>query len=513
VNLFEKLPLFLRPPFPLLWRAVRATTLVLTVLAVMFVYLFLVTAGTFHEWPTYNALYDSLAQGFRSGHLYLPIEPSPELVAAENPLDPANSSLWIPDLSFYQGKFYIYWGPFPALCLWAVKALFRIKRTLGDQYPCFAFYLLFVVAGAVLITRIARRLFPGLPHTFVLMAIVVFCFASPTPYLLATPGIYEAAIGGGQAFLLVGIILAFDALGGIRSYSRLRLFLAGAAWAIALACRVSLGPAVLLVAILTAVVPRRVGNRWWNALIDLTLMSIPIVVTVGGLLVYNKARFDSWLEFGTGNQLNVVHYRGAYEYLRPNLYSYFLRKPVTSCEFPFAKAPWDMGDPAFPDGYAIPEGYWIQEPVVGMLRVVPWAWLVPLCLLFVARALSARVRSTRLLSAGAPTGARLWCVGVFATLAIVNALPFVATFNATMRYLGDVTPGFILLATIGAWSLYDAMRHRKWLRRAYGAGLAILAAGSVILGMLFGFDGYGAHFRSYNPALHEKLVNKLSHCG
>ena len=57
----------------------------------------------------------------------------------------------------------------------------------------------------MLIRRMGRRLFPGVPHYFVLMAIAVFAFANPTPYLIATPGIYEAAIGGCQAFLLVGL--------------------------------------------------------------------------------------------------------------------------------------------------------------------------------------------------------------------------------------------------------------------------------------------------------------------
>ena len=512
MNLLEKLPLFLRPPFPLLRRVFRWTTLASLLLAIELVYLFIVTAGTFDEWPTYNALYELLAQGFKKGHLYLPLEPAPELVAKENPLDPANGELWIPDLSLYKGKYYIYWGPFPSLALLAVKAILRIKKPLGDQYPCFAFYTIYLGAGALLLHRMARRLFPGLPYYFVLMAIAVFAFASPTPYLLATPGIYEAAIGGAQAFLLVGLVFAFGGLGGFRPYSRLRLVAAGLAWSSAIACRVSVGPTVLLLALLTALIPRRSGRRWLGALVDLTCLSAPVALTVGALLLYNKVRFDSWFEFGTGVQLNTMHYRGSIDYVAPNLYSYFLRWPVFSCTFPFFTAPWNLGQPAFPKHYEIPEGYWVQEPVVGMLRVVPWAWLAPLGLVFAARAAWPRFVPAPVPTSGAPSRSSLWCAGAFAILAAVTALPFVATFGATMRYLGDVTAGFVLFATWGAWALYQHIRRRKWLRRGYGTVLTVLAVGTVALGLVFGFQGYGGHFKLYNPGLHEKLVAKLSRC-
>jgi hypothetical protein len=506
----ENLSLFLRFRFPVLRRVVRWTTLGALLLVVGFVYLFLVTAGTFDEWPTYNALYDSLATGFRHGHLYLPIEPPPELVAAADPLDPVNTEHWFPDLSFYKGKYYIYWGPFPSLGIWAAKSVFRIRKTVGDQFPCFVFYLLFVVAGAMLLQRMARRLFPGLPHYLLLLAIAVHAFASPTPYLIATPGIYEAAIAGAQAFLLLGLVLAFDALGGVRKWTRLRLVLAGVAWSVALACRVSIGPTVLVFVLLTALVPQRSGHRWLMALRDLALMSTPIVITSAALLYYNKARFDSWLEFGTGVQLNTVHYRGSWDYIGPNLYSYLLRWPKISCEFPFTTASWDAGLSVFPPGYPLPEGYWIQEPVVGMLVAAPWVWLCPLGLFFMVIAVVRR-NALRPLRETA-NGASLWCAAVFLALATVTAIPFIATFNATMRYLGDVTTGFVLFATWGGWALYRQLYRFPVLRFAAGTAFTALAACTIAVGLLFGFQGYGGHFKLYNAPLHDKMVAKYSRC-
>jgi hypothetical protein len=154
----------------------------------------------------------------------------------------------------------------------------------------------------------------------------------------------------------------------------------------------------------------------------------------------------------------------------------------------------------------------VQEPVVGMLRVVPWVWLAPVGVVFMVRAALLRVVRVPLPTSGAPSGSSLWCAGAFAILAAVTALPFVATFGATMRYLGDVTAGFVLFATWGAWAFYQRIRKRRWLRRVYGAMLTVLAAGTVVLGLVFGFQGYNGHFKLYNPALHDKLVAKFSRC-
>jgi hypothetical protein len=281
----------------------------------------------------------------------------------------------------------------------------------------------------------------------------------------------------------------------------------------AIACRVSCGPAVLLLVLLTALIPHRTGRRWLSSFLDAIWLGAPIVLTVAALLLYNKVRFDSWLEFGTGVQLNTMHYRPSLAYIAPNLHSYFLRWPVISCQFPFATAPWDLSaGVAFPKHYEIPTDYWVQEPVVGMLRVVPWAWLVPLGLLFAVLNALPRFTSRPLPVRRAATGSWLWCAAAFAVIATVTGLPFVPTFGATMRYLGDVTAGFVLFATWGAWELYQRMRRRKWLRRSYGAVLTVLAAATIVLGLIFGFQGYNGHFKLYNPGLHDKLVAKLSRC-
>ena len=92
-----------------------------------------------------------------------------------------------------------------------------------------------------------RRLFPALPAFLVVLAVAVFAFANPTPYNLARAGVYEAAIVGGHAFLIAGLVFAFDAMSAL-GRQRSRLALAGVCWALALGCRASIAPAVGLLA-------------------------------------------------------------------------------------------------------------------------------------------------------------------------------------------------------------------------------------------------------------------------
>src|SRR5262245_59798878 len=138
----------------------RALLFVALLVVIEASYLAIVTAGRFTTWPTWNTNYDLLAEGFRSGHLYLSVSPSPELVAKANPFDPAWAPLWRWDLSLHDGHYYLYWGPLPDAAIALVKTTFRIDGVVGDQFPLFAFYTIYLAAGALLLARMSRWLFP-----------------------------------------------------------------------------------------------------------------------------------------------------------------------------------------------------------------------------------------------------------------------------------------------------------------------------------------------------------------
>ncbi|HEY7373338.1 MAG TPA: hypothetical protein VIF57_14340 [Polyangia bacterium] len=490
-------------------------------IAIELSYVAIVTAGRFTTWPTWNANYDLLAEGFRSGHLYLAEAPRPELLAKANPFDPRWRPLWFWDASLHGDHYYLYWGPLPALALAAVKTVFRMRATVGDQFPLFAFYTLALGAGALLIARMRRRLFPHAPSWLVALGIAVFAYANPTPYLIATPGIYEAAIAGGQAFLLLGLLLAFEALWREGQAGRRPLLIAaGVAWGCAFACRASaILPAAILVPLTAlAVAPPAPGTpRSWRAALRPALwLAAPMAAFVAAHLAYNRLRFGAWLEFGLSKQLSTMQFRAAPAYLLPNLYSYLLRPLHHSCQFPFVSAPAGLGPRAIPYWLPFPRGYAAPEPVAGLLKATPWVLLAGLAtVLVVALLRRARRAPAELLGAGDDARrarATLWCGVALLVIGTVTGLPEITEFFASMRFLADVAAGLVLAGAWAACALFDRIGDRPWPGRILTAVVVALGGASIVLGLLLGVQGYDGMFERHNPELFQRWVSLLSRC-
>jgi len=488
---------------------------VLLLAAIELTYVFIISAGTFTTWPTWNANYNQLAEGFRAGHLYIPTEPQPALLAKANPADWSNFGLWYLDASLYKRHYYLYWGPVPALLLLVFKVVGRVKAEVGDQYPLFAFYSAFLIAGAILIERMRARLFPEAPRATALIATLAFAYTSPTTYMFATPGIYEAAIGAAQACLVLGLAVAFDLVwSATETRPRVaRMLVAGSCWAAAVGCRISaVLPAaglVCLTALLSSTRPRPDGRR---LLMRLVWLGAPVAATLGGLAIYNRLRFDSWTEIGVKYQLNTFPFITSAKYVPVGIYSYLLRPLGKSCRFPFLSALYDIGARGFPRGTTLPSGYSTHEPQAGLFVTSPWTWMVFLAAGFTVAAV---IRWRR---AGAPSPlpdararTHLWCVASFTMLSVLMPLVFLPAVDTTMRYVADFSTGFALLATWGAWRGL-ARLPAGWPRWSGVAVLLLLALATAAIGLLLGFQGYDEMFKYHNPALYESLRRKLAFC-
>ncbi len=479
-------------------------------------YLFIITAGTFTTWSTWNTNYDLIAEGFRSGHLYIPVPPPPELLARPNPFDWSNSNLWFLDASLYKGHYYLYWGPLPALVLLAIKVALRITATIGDQYVLFASYTLLLMVGAVFIARMTGRLFPRLPPRLALLATMAFAYVTPATFMLATPGIYQAAIAAAQFCLLLGLLFAFDAVWHASEAPPRRglLLAAGCCWAAAIACRVSaVLPSAAFVLLTASFSSTRLQDRWRRRAASASWLSGPIAVVLALLAAYNKARFDSWLEIGVKYQLNVFPFLTSRAYLPLNLFSYLLRPMGLSCRFPFVSALYDIGRRGFPPGVRLPPEYSTHEPLAGLWLTAPWTCLSLVGLFFAGRASVRWWRHAQRppILSDQRRRTTVWCVASFAALASLMPLVFLTAIATTMRYLADAATGATLLAVWGGWSLLDAV-HGRWSRRAVLAVLIGLALATLGIGFLLGFQGYDEMFKQHNPELYARLGRRFSFC-
>jgi hypothetical protein len=490
-----------------LFRRARQRVWLLVLLALVFgVYVFFMSAGGVPRWPVYGTFYDLMADGFRLGQLHLPLEPSKELLAAKNPYDPVNMRHWVLDASYYAGKYYAYWGPVPGVVQAIGKSLLGVHRTVGDHYLSLFALTLGFWAGARFIDRMARRLFIRVSRSLVVLCCLAFAFANPALHAASTGSVYYAAITSGQCWLLVGIVPAFDAVwtASPSRTARLKLVLAGSAWALALGSRVTLLPGIACLVAISAFASAWARERRWRGLLA-NLLWVGVPVAIGGLslLAFNKIRFDDWFEFGTGIQLSAFPlFRFSSGYLLPNLYSYILRPFESSCVFPYAFQVWSMGGDAFPPGIQLEQDYMILEPVIGWLIAIPLTWLIPFAFLCAPRPFNLRSREAR---------TYLFCLATAGALSTATGIVGVGLYGATMRYLYDVSSGLVLAATLGAFALRNHTFGRG-LPRSTSIGIGLLAIGTVVMGMLIGYQGYGGQFSRNNPTLDQKLVETLSVC-
>ncbi len=480
-------------------------------MAALVVYVWIGSVGTWTNWPPTTSDFDLLAQGFVQGKLSLPVQPSPELLAMPDPYVMESRQflpgLW--DISYYKGKFFLYWGPVPSVLLAAVKLIAPVQVNDG-------LLALFFLAGlslmAILCVLALWRRWPGgLPWWTVLPPVVALAGATPLVWLLSRGAVYEVAIASGQFFLLAGLLVVMPAFWG-DPLSLRRLAAASALLALAFACRLNLALACLFVLAVGVGMTLKARHARLGQVAGTSLAAgLPMFIAVVLFGAYNQARFGSWLEFGHRFQLG--RWDKYHEYSKvfglknaiPNFYNYFLNGVHWLNVFPYLKPEWGQYYIWLMHTYA-PDGYH-TEKVAGVLVVIPFLWLIGVVIVGWGRALG-RVAGKRQGWAGwsemltGVQGAETFLIGA-AVLLIAPLASFVAV---SMRHEVDFVPTLGLLAAIGFWEAYRRLSLRPFSRRMVIAVAFWLALASVLTGTLLAMTGFQGNFETYNPQLFHQLT-------
>ena len=479
-------------------RAPAAWPVALLSAIVIAVYIFVVSAGHIRHWPQYSAYFDLQADAYVHGQLSLLRQPDPRLLALSDPYDPAqNKGLRLHDASLFRGKYYLYWGPPPALALVPLKLA---GVTLGDQDLTFTFVCVMFLAEVGILFRLWKRFFANQPIWILMMGVAVVGLGTPMPFFLARAAVYEAAVSCGAAFLLTGLLFALH--GSERpKISSLQLLGSSICWMLAISARPSLLPAVstLVLILMTQVWPNR-----------RSLLALILPLLVGGIALagYNAARFGSPLEFGqryqlAGHELIKLH-SGLFSLANvwPGLWSYFCRPLVVLSHFPFLHA--RGGEGTFPRMIHLPPAYETEEPIAGIATAAPFLWfaLIPIATLVCQRqALRPRSDLKKSLLPINRSSALRSAIAMLACAGLMGFAPVLFLVGSTMRYLMELTPCLAILATIGVWQLMAARPVSPHFRRRFGAVAMSMAIITVGIGLLLGMSGYYEHFAHFNPAL------------
>jgi hypothetical protein len=478
-------------------------------LLVILVSYWYITSGLW-VWTSYSRYYDRQADAFLAGRLALLEKPSPQLLALANPYDYRNREglgyLW--DASLYQGQFYLYWGPVPALLATAVKRMH--PGEVEDQYLLMFFMAGLAVFLAGLLHGLRKAFFPDTPAWTVLLLTLIGGLSTPVLWLINRPNVYETAIAGGEFFLVLGLYAALRAMLGQRG--SIWLAVAGGAWGAAVGCRVNNLVAVIWLAGLLGLYWIVKAKKTWNWIVPLVCLGLPLLAWAGGLGWYNFARFGDILETGHRYQLTGPAYPANYSwvtsagYIVPNLYNFLFRPLVFSWkEFPFVFAP-SLNEKMWPWFIRLPEHFYSAEPVAGIFSSIPFFWLAVLPILRPLRAgwNWMNERSRQPVEAAHPLLPWVWWMIAGAVLCNLGFL--MVFISSTMRYLADVAPLLTVLTGMCVWWGLGFLRHKPGWRLVLLVVLVVLGMVSVGIGLFVNFHVGDQRFEANNPHLYREIA-------
>jgi hypothetical protein len=490
----------------------------LSILLVIAAYMWFISFGSWTHWPfitSYNAYYDQLATAFQHGSLSLEIKPSPGLLALHDPYDPtvrnSNNVPYPIDFSLYHGKFYLYFGPVPALFLLIIKPL--IPEKIGDHYLVFMFVSGMFLFQSLLIIKIWKRSFKSIPIWMMSLCILLCGLVPPIPWILTQARVYEAASTGGQFFFLVGlyfIVIALDR----ESIAVGQFVIAGISWALAIGSRVTqIVPIGFVVLMIIFWVWRRSGQTKLlsTAIFPLIGFGLPLLLGMCILGWYNWARFDSAFQTGFYYELagsflqKYSHVLFSPLYVLPNLYNYLVMQPKINVIFPFIQSVSGYGAAKFSFIHLPP--IYHEGGMTGILFSMPFALFAaipPLSLL------SRKKDSNDQVNHENDSFLFEWLLISLLGSFLFGFAPIVMYFFVETRFLADFMPSLVLLSIVGFWKGCSFLAPKPTFQRLYVAVGMILMATSIIVSVTLALSAHAAQFQEFSPVLWNHLIRLFS---
>ncbi len=463
--------------------------------------LWYVSSGRFPDFPHIQNDYVDLGEAFLHGQTALLETPNPQLATLGNPYDYSQRKN-IPvhwDASYYGGRYYLYWGPVPALVSAVLEVILRAQPP-ASVLVALAYWGLLGIFLALLV-QISRHLAGPAPSLPLLPLVIMGFMNLPLLNVIGNPRHYAASILYGQFFLLSGL-LGFTLHIGTKKAGWLAM--AGLGWGLSLGCRYNLLISVMIYTGFALLWLR--GEAGWNRSWKRAgILLAPLTLCVIGLGIYNFVRFDNPLETGLTYQLTIPEFRQltySVSYVRSNAYIYLLYPLTSSSSFPFIKsAHFQLS--LLPNWLTIPPGRQFDQIIFGVLSSVPGLWLCALAIpLLVLAWMSARKNE----ASGPRQYASRFLFVMIAAAAAGQFMFLMVFFYATERYVADFYLPVVLCVGMLAWRVDASFRALRPLRAAFWlmvAGLAVWTAGIGYFSC-FGVPPLVSNF--YDPAMIAKLA-------
>jgi len=286
--------------------------------------------------------YAMVFDAFRDGHTYLNVEPEAALADIENVYDESQRResgvfyLW--DYAYYNNHYYVYFGIAPLITFY--YPYYLITHKLPTSNMSIAFFGILAVAFFCQAIIALAEYFNKKPN-FLLFAMLIPACAScfGALHTLNFPSIYTLPVVSGLCFMFLFLWLGVTACIRKKKSARIiLLILSGAALACCVASRPGMAVGSLIIAPLFIGILMDKNQKLNFRIAQAAAFLVPALIGVGGVMLYNKARFGSLFDFGAAYQLTVsdIHANKlSLSGIFPMLYHYILQLPRPKDVFPF----------------------------------------------------------------------------------------------------------------------------------------------------------------------------------
>ncbi len=306
-------------------------------------------------------LYDPYVQqfdAFMKGQLHLDVIPDERLALLKNPYDLAERSsnginyMW--DRAYFGGKYYSYFGVAPLLLVY-FPFYFITGMLPHAGFVMAVFCVISAVFFALAVEEYAK--ISGKKHFGYFPAFCAFSGFLASFALIIARGqqrFYYIAGMAGMAFSAAFIYFMLKAVGSKKTFKRIIFFaLAGISFGLGFHSRVnSVVPLAIIAAVFVVLwaIKRIKAKQIGSLFAEMAALGTPVIIAVIASMLYNKARFGGFFDFGTAYQLTISDtsfYEIGLHGVIPAFFHYFLQSFHFVGEFPFIAmnyvAPPDYG--------------------------------------------------------------------------------------------------------------------------------------------------------------------------
>lgn len=441
--------------------------------------------------------YNLLAQAFKKKQLNIDIDLPPEFHLLANPYEPAFNEPYrekIHDLSYYKGKFYLYFGPTAVITLFLPYLLITGKQ-LPNNFCVFVFCLGTLIFSGLILFHLRNTYFKKFPDWLLTLAILNMGLCNLSPYLLRQPRIWEQADSCGMFFMSAGLYFLFRVIESKEKLSSLNLALGSLCLGLSAGGR----PHYILSSLLLLIVLYRIKD-WKINYKQIFLLFAPCGLCIVLLGLYNYFRFEDPFNFGITYQLASYNLKkeGVFGniYFIPSTYFYLFQPPTINSFFPFVYL-----DPNFPPYIERPRIYFLEK-VAGIFPCVPFLFLL---------ILSPIIRQIN-------TESKFFKHIIFPKFeflmliipALINILIIIRINCGIMRHNSDYLNLLILATSLIWFYLYCSFENKSKIRFYLNIIVITLIFISMFIGLGMSIHGQYEGLKATNGELHSSIEKSFT---